>query len=472
MVSDSEITVFTTKIGQPATRRHLRQRHANCLTMPILQGAAGSSDLFLTMRSISTTIRFRSSLPWYSGRDGSIIADQPLESTRQSRTVLGKQDEQAEGDTMRAVGVIRSLLFSVILMTLSAASFAQIGISVSFGPPALPIYEQPICPGEGYIWAPGYWAWNGDDYFWVPGTWVLAPIGFLWTPGYWGWRGGAFFWNEGYWGPHVGFYGGINYGYGYWGRGYEGGRWDHDHFYYNTYVSHVNETIIHNTYNTRIENVSENRVSFNGGNGGINMRPSKEEENYGQEHHLGPLAAQDQHVQQARSNGELRASANHGRPSIAATSRPGDFHGGAVPAREAGAPYRSSERATDVNANRPPEARTNNYNHATEVQPHQFTATSTGNPATDKKYQQQQDKLAAKQNQEHQKLQQQQEKEHQQITQKNAGEAQEQQMEQRHAQQTQQLEQKHGQQELNVQTHQQQHQSAPPAQSHPQAQKH
>jgi len=35
-----------------------------------------------------------------------------------------------------------------------------------------------------------------------------------------------------YWGPVVGFYGGINYGFGYFGRGYEGGRWEHDHFYY------------------------------------------------------------------------------------------------------------------------------------------------------------------------------------------------------------------------------------------------
>jgi len=375
---------------------------------------------------------------------------------------------------MRTLVVICSLIFSVILMALSAASFAQIGISVSFGPPALPIYEQPICPGDGYIWTPGYWGWDGDDYYWVPGTWVLAPeIGFLWTPGYWGWRGGAFFWHEGYWGPHVGFYGGINYGFGYWGHGYEGGRWDHDRFYYNTYVNHVNETIIHNTYNTRIENVSENRVSYNGGNGGINVRPSGEEENYGRERHAGPIAAQNQHVQQARSNPDLRASANHGSPPIAATSRPGDFHGSAVPAREAGAPYKAPEPAGNVN--RPPnanEARTNNYNHATEVQSHQYTTTSTGNPTTDKKYQQQQDKLAAEQNQEHQKLQQQQEKEHQQMTQKNASDAQKQQMEQRHAQQTQQIEQKHAQQQQKVQTYQQPHQSGPPAQSHPPTEKH
>ena len=48
---------------------------------------------------------------------------------------------------MRTLVAIRSLLFTMLLMALSAASFAQIGISVSFGPPALPIYEQPICPG-------------------------------------------------------------------------------------------------------------------------------------------------------------------------------------------------------------------------------------------------------------------------------------------------------------------------------------
>ena len=54
-------------------------------------------------------------------------------------------------------------------------------------------------------------------------------------------------------------------------------------------------------------------------------------------------------------------------------------------------------------------------NHASELQPHKFTPPNTGNAATDKKYQQQQDKLAAKQTQDHQKLQQQQEKEHQQA---------------------------------------------------------
>ena len=151
--------------------------------------------------------------------------------------------------------VLRSLLFAFALLVLSHAAFSQVVISVSFGPPALPVYEQPICPEDGYIWTPGYWAYDDDDgYYWVPGTWVEAPQpGYLWTPGYWGWGDeGVFIFHDGYWGEHVGFYGGINYGYGYSGRGYEGGRWDNGHFFYNRSVNRVNETIIHNTYNTTI----------------------------------------------------------------------------------------------------------------------------------------------------------------------------------------------------------------------------
>ena len=119
---------------------------------------------------------------------------------------------------MRQSSSIRSLLILLGMLACSAAAFAQIsvGISVTFAPPELPVYVQPICPAEGYIWTPGYWAWDGSDYYWVPGTWVLAPeVGFLWTPPYWGWETGRYFFHDGYWGPRIGFYGGINYGFGY-----------------------------------------------------------------------------------------------------------------------------------------------------------------------------------------------------------------------------------------------------------------
>lgn len=380
---------------------------------------------------------------------------------------------------MRTSLAIQSLLFSFVLFILSHAALAQIDISVSFGPPPLPVYEQPICPDDGYIWTPGYWAYDDDDgYYWVPGTWVEAPqAGFLWTPAYWGWDGNAFLFHEGYWGPQVGFYGGINYGFGYGGVGYEGGRWEGDHFAYNTYVNHVDTTIIHNTYNTRVTYTSENHVSYNGGNGGVEARPTAQEESYANEHHVGPVGAQTQHVQAARSNPELRASANQGKPPIAATARPADFKGGVVVAKQAGGEYKAPPaKAAQGNEARPgnegkpgpenrpedaAEPRPSTNSHASELQPHKYTPPDTGNATKDKKYQQQQDKLAAKQTQDHQKLQQQQEKEHQQAATKNYNDAQKQQMEQRHAQQTQQVEQKHAIQQQQMEKRQAPRQAPP-----------
>jgi WXXGXW repeat (2 copies) len=242
---------------------------------------------------------------------------------------------------MRTNHSLRFLLTVLAMFITSAAAFAQIGITVSFGPPALPVYEQPICPADGWMWTPGYWAWdpNYGDYYWVPGTWVEVPqVGYLWTPGYWGWGGGGFLWHEGYWGPHVGFYGGINYGFGFFGVGFEGGRWQGRQFYYNRNVTNVNATLIHNVYNTTVVNrTTVNRISYNGGEGGIPARPTPQEETWANERHIPPVAAQVQHIQTARTNPQLRASANNGKPPIAATARPGEFSGtGTVPAKREG----------------------------------------------------------------------------------------------------------------------------------------
>jgi WXXGXW repeat (2 copies) len=87
---------------------------------------------------------------------------------------------------MRIIPSIRWVLVVVAVVCLSVATFAQVSVFVTIAPPALPVYEQPPCPDEGYMWTPGYWAYDNDfgDYYWVPGTWVLAPVGLLWTPPY------------------------------------------------------------------------------------------------------------------------------------------------------------------------------------------------------------------------------------------------------------------------------------------------
>jgi len=240
---------------------------------------------------------------------------------------------------------IRWLVFAALMLSLSAASFGEVfvGISVRFGPPAIPIYAQPICPGPGYLWVPGYWAWSDlDGYYWVPGTWVIAPVGMLWTPGYWGWYGGFYRWHPGYWGPHVGFYGGINYGFGYTGVGFWGGEWRGGRFFYNRSVTNINVVNVTNVYERKVVVNNTSRVSFNGGSGGISARPTPEEERYARESHTAPLASQAEHERAASQNRQMFASQNHGRPAVAATGRPGEFGGrNVVAAKAAGEPYRA-----------------------------------------------------------------------------------------------------------------------------------
>ena len=239
------------------------------------------------------------------------------------------------GSTLRAprmrTRLARALVALAAATALSVATapaaHAGVFVSVNFAPPALPVYVQPAIPGPGYIWTPGYWAYDPiSGYYWVPGTWVLPPYtGALWTPGYWGWASGAYVFHPGYWGLHVGYYGGINYGFGYVGVGYLGGYWGPRGFYYNREVNRITNVNITNVYNKTVTvNNNVTRVSYNGP-GGITAQPTAEEMRFANERHTPAIAAQVQHQTMASHNEALRASVNHGNPAIAATARPGAF---------------------------------------------------------------------------------------------------------------------------------------------------
>ena len=229
--------------------------------------------------------------------------------------------------------LLRIILFIPLLYGLAMVAMpptpasAQVFVSVTIAPPELPVYEQPPIPGYGYIWTPGYWAYYEPyGFYWVPGTWVRPPtIGFLWTPGYWGWNNGVYIWNAGYWGPHVGFYGGINYGYGYFGSGFEGGYWQGGSLYYNTAYTNIGHARMPHVYNRTVAYNNTARVSHHGGQGGINAQPSAQEQAWARERHVAPTGTQTRHETLARSNPQLRAAVNKGNPPIGATPRPGQF---------------------------------------------------------------------------------------------------------------------------------------------------
>jgi len=218
----------------------------------------------------------------------------------------------------------------MLILTTSQAR-AGVFISVGFAPPALPVYVQPPLPAPGFIWTPGYWAYGDAGYYWVPGVWVHPPsVGLLWTPGYWGFAGGVYGWNAGYWGPHVGFYGGVNYGFGYGGVGFVGGEWRGGVFAYNSAVANFGSVHVTNVYENRtiVEQntiVNANHVSFNGGSG-ISAHPSPMEMQAEHEDHIQPTPNQMRHQNFAAQDRSQLASVNNGHPTTMAASNIGSYH--------------------------------------------------------------------------------------------------------------------------------------------------
>ena len=145
------------------------------------------------------------------------------------------------------------------MMTLGAAawtplpSMAQPGYAhdlvINSAPPP-PRFENVPAPRRGYVWAPGYWNWDGGRHVWLSGHWeperngyqyrahewvrenggyrlrdggwyrvaqarqdeirVALPApryeriprprhGYVWQPGYWDWQGDRYDWTAGFW---------------------------------------------------------------------------------------------------------------------------------------------------------------------------------------------------------------------------------------------------------------------------------
>jgi hypothetical protein len=205
---------------------------------------------------------------------------------------------------------------------------------VSVAPPPLPAYEQPAIPAQGYLWVPGFWAWRKSvmDYFWVPGTWVRPPQpGLLWTPPYWIRVDGGYAFHAGYWADQIGFYGGIDYGHGYAGDGYQGGRWENGLFHYNRVVNNLGCLDVANVYDqaaTSEDNAV--RVSFNGGRRGTAARSTERQEALASKPHVGATAEQQKHFELAAMDRSLYSKLNNSEPGVAATPHAGVLDGAGI----------------------------------------------------------------------------------------------------------------------------------------------
>ncbi len=68
--------------------------------------------------------------------------------------------------------------------------------------PSPPPVAQSVVPspGPGYVWQPGFWAWNGTAWVWVAGHWVVPPHPqAVWVAPGWVQRPQGWYWQQGYW---------------------------------------------------------------------------------------------------------------------------------------------------------------------------------------------------------------------------------------------------------------------------------
>ena len=107
---------------------------------------------------------------------------------------------------MNRTNAIRNLLLSLLLAAsaFAAPAYAQVSFNITIAPPA-PQYEVVPTMQPGYVWAPGYWGWNGERHIWVRGRTIVQREGYRWEPDRWEQRDRTYYRTEGHWARDKGY---------------------------------------------------------------------------------------------------------------------------------------------------------------------------------------------------------------------------------------------------------------------------
>lgn len=95
----------------------------------------------------------------------------------------------------------RNLLLSAVAATLLSAPLAaraDVAIELNVAPPA-PVYEAVPPPREGYVWAQGYWDYEGTKHVWHKGSWEREHPGERWHQSEWVHDGEHWRLDRGHW---------------------------------------------------------------------------------------------------------------------------------------------------------------------------------------------------------------------------------------------------------------------------------
>ena len=96
---------------------------------------------------------------------------------------------------------LQQLSLSILMAacTWLSPGYASAGedIVVDAAPPPPRVERQPP-HRDGYVWAPGYWEWNGRFFSWASGTWIAERPGH-WVASRWDLIGNQWHYVQGHW---------------------------------------------------------------------------------------------------------------------------------------------------------------------------------------------------------------------------------------------------------------------------------
>jgi hypothetical protein len=103
---------------------------------------------------------------------------------------------------------MRKQLLSLIIAGGLAAAVSQpaaagvfLGVNIGVAPPVHAVEVVPA-PRPGFVWAPGYWRWDGHRHIWADGYWVRGRPGYEYRAARWDHVGANWRFHEGYWARH------------------------------------------------------------------------------------------------------------------------------------------------------------------------------------------------------------------------------------------------------------------------------
>jgi hypothetical protein len=71
-------------------------------------------------------------------------------------------------------------------------------VDIDVRPPPPRVVVEPRAR-RGYVWAPGYWRWDGRRHVWADGRWLRERRGYRWQPAHWEERRGHWHFEDGHW---------------------------------------------------------------------------------------------------------------------------------------------------------------------------------------------------------------------------------------------------------------------------------